>query len=175
MTTLPQMTDSTPLDDEQMPVSESGLYCEVCRTPLEYAGKGRKPRYCAVHKKGGGTAKASSGGKMPASDSLAEQAASMLGMANRLFGMGLMAFGLPMSAAAIGGANEHFEVMAKQALLTDPKLCRKILSAGSTSGAAGLAIAYAGLGAAVAPTLVGEFKERKAAKELEYGNDDASA
>ncbi len=62
---------STPIPDDVFDVADNAtndtlpitLACEVCGTPLSYAGKGRKPRFCAEHKPGRGTAtRASRGG-----------------------------------------------------------------------------------------------------------------
>jgi hypothetical protein len=64
--------------------------------------------------------------------------------------------------------------MAREALATDPALCKKILSAGATSGKAGLVMAYVMLGATVVPTMRSEYRENHP-KELEDGNRDYSA
>jgi hypothetical protein len=42
---------SIPTDDDDAPE----LACEVCGTPLVYAGRGRKPRYCEDHRNRSGT------------------------------------------------------------------------------------------------------------------------
>lgn len=172
MTALPILQDATPNDDEESEVSQDDIICEKCLKPIYRAPgtRGRKPRFHDECKPSGGS-KSMPKKATPASDTLAEQAASMLGMANTLMGAGLAFFGLPLTGEQIKKANEDFEEMAKSALLTDPKLCRKILSAGGTSGAAGLCIAYAALGAQVAPVALMEFKTRKAQKELDNGND----
>lgn len=170
-----EFSDAVPPGAEIPPVpapeqSPDGLYCVVCDKPLTYGGRGPRPKYCDDHKKNG--PRKSSSARMPASDAMAEQAASMLGLANRLLGMGLLTLGFPVTATAIGDNNGQFEIMAKQALLTDPKLCKKILSAGGTSASVGLALAYAGLGASVGPALMGEVREKRAAKALEEGEDE---
>ena len=106
-----------------------------------------------------GTRKSSgSGSAMPASPKQATAAAAILARMNGILGMGLMALGMPMTATQLATANAEFESMAAGALSTDPALCRKILSAGASSGKAQLAVAYAMLGAAVAPTAALEIK-----------------
>lgn len=107
-----------------------------------------------------GTAKNASK-RSAASESQARAAAGMLAKVNSLVGTSLMLFGMPMTATQIENANEQFEVFAYEALLSDPALCRKILSAGANSGKAGLAMAYAMLGLSVAPTAFMEIKARR--------------
>lgn len=42
-------TDSVP--ESGNPVTESELVCVTCGTPLEYSGRGAKPKYCDKHKR----------------------------------------------------------------------------------------------------------------------------
>jgi len=99
--------------------------------------------------------------RTPASEQQAATAAALLAKMNLLIGAGLGMLGLPMTAASLAEANESFESMAREALLTDPALCRKILSAGATSGKTALVMAYGMLGASVAPAAFVEFKTRR--------------
>lgn len=108
-------------------------------------------------------------GSMPASDRQAATAAALLARLNALFGITLTVAGMPRAAVALAENNETFEVMAKEALLTDPALCRKILSAGATSGKAGLVMAYVMLGASTYPAMRDEYRENHP-KEIEAEN-----
>jgi hypothetical protein len=63
--------------------------------------------------------------------------------------------------------------MARQSLEADPELCRKILSAGATSGKAGLAMAYLILGANTFPAMRKEYRENHP-KDIEEGNEYAN-
>jgi hypothetical protein len=98
---------------------------------------------------------------MPASESQARSAAALLARGNSLvaFSIGLM--GMPLTAEQVAEANEQFEEQAYQALLTDPILCRKILSGGAMSGKVALILAYGMLGASVAPTAVKEIRAHR--------------
>lgn len=98
-------------------------------------------------------------GNMPASNAQATQAAALLGRANLLMAMMLGFAGLPNTSAKIVESNGDFENMARDALLTDPALCRKILSAGGVSGKTGLAMAYVMLGGSVFSTAKSEIRE----------------
>ena len=117
--------------------------------------------------KGGNKNPVATGSRTPASEKQAATAAALLARMNAMLGLGLMAMGLPMTAASLAEANDQFESMAKEALMTDPALCRKILSAGATSGKTALVFAYGMLGASVAPAAFVEFKERRAEREDE--------
>lgn len=112
--------------------------------------------------KGHGKSAGTSVRKMPASESLARTAAGVLASANVLVGLSLSAFGLTQTAESIGKANADFETMAYNALLNDPALCRKILSAGATGGKTQLALAYASLAMAIFPAAKADIQERKA-------------
>ncbi len=100
-------------------------------------------------------------GPMPASESQARAAAALLAKGNSLIGLSLGFAGLPMTSAQLAEANEGFEEQAYEALLTDPALCRKILSGGAMSGKVALILAYGMLGASVAPTAVMEVRKRR--------------
>jgi hypothetical protein len=123
------------------------------------------------YKRHHGKGKRSSGaGNMPASDKQAATAAALLARLNGLFGIALTVSGMPKAAVTLAANNGDFEVMAKEALLADPVLCRKILSAGATSGKAGLLMAYIMLGASTYPAMRDEYRENHP-KELELENE----
>lgn len=100
-------------------------------------------------------------GRTPTNPRNAEAAASVLARLNSLLGMGLGALGLQMTKEQLALANVEFETMAKEALLADPVLTKKILSVGASSGKAQLGIAYAMLGGAIAPVAMMEFKKNR--------------
>lgn len=143
----------------------SALACETCGKPLTYAGRGRKPRFCDEHKKG-----AKGSGKSTANRSnrvLAEQAADALVQVNSLVAMLCLTpvLRMPATGTAISAAEDGFREQAVEALTTDPKLCRTILKAGTTSGRMALVIAYGMLGVAVAPVAYMELQQKRAEAE----------
>lgn len=98
-------------------------------------------------------------------DGSAKTAAAMLARLNSLFSLTLLTVGMPLTREELLKGNEQFEVMAYEALLSDPALARKILSAGATSGKAQLALAYVMLGGTIAPTVIVEMREKREANE----------
>ena len=109
---------------------------------------------------GGGRPKGS-GIKGKGNESNARAAANMLCMMNNMLGVSLSMFGLPLTGAAIADANAQFEVMAIEALRTDPALCRKIMSAGATTGKTQLILAYGYLGMSAFPAMREEYAARR--------------
>lgn len=148
--------DITP---DETPESTHELSCETCGKELTYSGRGRKPKFCDEHKKSsGGVSKRKSLGK---NDQMAAQAAEALVQMNGIAAIGIMMFGLPLTATALKNAEDTFREQAYSALLTDPALCATILRGGTASGKVALLIAYGMLGAAVAPVGIMEFKEKR--------------
>jgi len=101
------------------------------------------------------------------SDTLAKEAAGLLSQVNLLLAMSLTAANLNETALAIAEGNQRFEQMAYESLRADPALCRKILSAGQTSGKAGLVMAYGMLAVGIVPAARGEIQARREARENE--------
>jgi hypothetical protein len=126
------------------------------------------------YKRHHGRGRQSTTGRMPASGKQAETAAALLARMNTLIGFALITAGMPESAEKLAENNEQFEEMARGALETDPALCRKILSAGATSGKAGLVMAYVVLGATTFPAMKSEYRANHP-KELEEGETDHGA
>jgi len=159
--------DSADLLPDEPPVAPPEYACEVCGKPLEYSGRGRKPKYCEDHK--GGRSKAGSTPRKSTAkaDATAKQAAAALAQLNALIGMGLMAapkpWGMPETASALAERNDAFEESAYQALLTDPKLAAMIVRGGATSGKVALVIAYGMLGFGIYPTAQKEWKDNRSA------------
>jgi len=116
---------------------------------------------------GTGTTHTARSNRMPASDKMARNAASLLGRLNSLIAIGLATANMPGTAAAMVENNAQFEEMAYEALLTDPQLCRKILGAGATSGKAGLVMAYGMLGVSLVPAAKSEIMSKRAEREVD--------
>ncbi len=150
-----------PEQKDDAPATNDVLSCEVCGTSLTYAGRGRKPKRCPEHRKQSGNA---SGKRATPNDKLAREATEALVQINRLTGLGSRILGLPTTAEMIAFCEESFREQAYAALLTDPDLCRQILSAGQISAKFSLAIAYAMMGAQVVPVAVMEIKAKREAK-----------
>lgn len=148
---------------DESPATDDRLSCEVCGTTLIYAGRGRKPKRCPEHraKPATGTRSVSRGGN----EKLATQAAESLVQINRLTGLGARILGLPGTSEMIMFCEDGFKEQAYAALLTDPDLCRQILSAGQISAKFSLAVAYAMMGAQIVPVAIVELKSKKADKE----------
>lgn len=104
-------------------------------------------------------------GNYPASEKSARTAAKLLAQMNLFVGMGISAFGLRLTARELVKANDQFEEMAYNALLSDPKLCQKILSAGAQSGKTQLMFAYVALGGSLAPMAWSEMRASRAERD----------
>jgi hypothetical protein len=165
VTAIPR--DVTPSTD---PEPDTGPYDSRYPDSTPEAPYGYKPNGEPYkrHHSGHGSRGSGTGSRMPATEKQAETAAALLARLNTIFGFVLTAAGMPESAATLAANNVMFESMAKQALETDPALCRKILSAGATSGKAGLIMAYAMLGMGTFPDMKREYRENHP-KELEEG------
>jgi hypothetical protein len=95
----------------------------------------------------------------------------MLAQVNNLVCMSLAMAGLPQTGASLAESNGQFESMALEALRTDPALCKKILSAGATSGRTALFMAYGYLAMSAFPTARAEFKDAREKRLEESDND----
>jgi hypothetical protein len=115
-------------------------------------------------------------------EKLARDGANMLLTGHSILAGMAKLFGLHGSASAIAACDEPFFDMAYDALLLDPALARSIARLGSKSGKFALIGAYATFGAAVAPIMAEEVKdklaeirdamrERKAAKTIRVDLD----
>jgi len=154
--------DATPPDDIAPPTADVEFPCRVCNKEAgPWGGRGRKPTLCAEHKKGSRKGPAKVTGS---ASSLAAQAANVLEQVNGIVAIAAMATGFAGTASAIAAANGEFREQAYMALTTDPELCRLILKVGAKSSKMSLGMAYLGLGMAVAPVAVMEFKAKREAK-----------
>ncbi len=146
------------------------LHCQVCGKPLEYNGRGRKPKYCSEHRKGPSrsTVKASNA----KNERLASQATDALMQINGITAFLAHITGLPATADAITTAEPALREQVHAALITDPDLCALILKGGMQSARVSLVIAYAMFGVAVVPTAIAEVKVKRLAKEAELEGGD---
>lgn len=138
-----------------------GYFPKSATNPEPDFSRPRKRRPHGHHNISGGSATSTR------SDNAARTAASMLARINNLFGLAFQAMGMPQSMETMKRANDTFEEMAYEALINDPALARKILSAGASTAKAQLAMAYVMLGGSIAPSVVTEIREKREAKELE--------
>jgi len=154
---MDERTDAIP------PVADVEYPCDVCgKEAGPYSGRGRKPRKCPEHKRGTSSSTPKTRGNNAV---LAGQAVDALCQLNAFAGVGLMMTGYRATASALADREEAFREQAYAALVTDPALCRMILRAGTTSGKVSLIIAYAMLGAGIAPTAIVEYKSKQLLKE----------
>lgn len=152
------LTEEIPQDTTPLPE----YACEVCGEELHYGGRGRKPRFCDEHKKGG---KSTREPRSAANSKLAAQAADVLAQYNDFAVLGLM-FVAPRTASEIAGRNDAFRDAATRALAGDAALCKSILNAGKYSAKMSLALAYGSLVGGVLPVaivVVRELREERAA------------
>lgn len=147
------------------------LACQVCGKGLTYAGRGRKPKFCDEHKSnksGTGTTRKSS---VTGNERLANQATEALVQLNRMTGLGLRLIGMPHTGEMIAFCEEGFREQAYAALLTDPALCKQLLSVGGFSGKTALIIAYGMMGAQMAPVANHEIRQMILARKERNGAD----
>lgn len=138
------LEDVSPGDDDFNGTNENGnqtqtstdLACEVCGTPLVYAGTGRKPKRCDEHKRSG---KASSAGPSVSrsgagrGSASVEQAVSTLG--NLYDGVGLLfLFTSPAAAQQWTEGVPELQTRNRQILSGDPDLTRSINRLGVKGG-----------------------------------------
>lgn len=170
---VPDEADA-PLPEDVSPGSE--FHCLTCGKPLEYAGRGRKPKYCAEHRRGG--ARKQTKASTVKNERLASQATDALMQINGLAAFLAHLTGLPMTAEAINNAEPGLREQVHNALITDPDLCAAILKGGTQSARVSLILAYGMFGISVAPVAALEIKARKAeralAAEVEDGDDGRS-
>lgn len=162
-TTIPGYT----VPDEVPDFAEYGVeQCEKChsRPKKAYGGRGPRPKFCdecASTKTSGSTGSPKVKGKNAA---LAAQATTALMTLNGFMALGLVIAQLPQTAAKAREefTRESFEDTIYNALLLDPELSAWICRGGVKSGKVALIIGYLLAGAAVAPTLLVELREKKA-------------
>lgn len=157
-TDIPLELDASPSDE---------LRCTVCGDTIVWAGRGRKPMFCTEHRQ---KRSASSGQSTTAkNENLAKQAAATLIQVNGFVEMMLRFSQMTMTADELSKRKVAFQEQLYQALLTDPDLCRSIMSGGGVSAKLALILAYGMLGSAVIPVGVVEYRERRALAGLDDG------
>lgn len=179
--------DDVKVDDlDRLPQDESpekdtdGHYCQEpgCTNEVFRNGtRGRWPRFCEDHKKGAASSRQSSTRSAPAQ---AKQAAQVLGSINDTIVLLMMGVSvvpqvpveLSSTASALAQKNDAFMAQAETALASDAALCRSILKAGKASGGLALAMAYAMLGAGLAPAIQDDLAAMR--KMRDVGGDDAA-
>lgn len=159
--TVPDVAPIT--EDVEYPcqyIDDSGAVCG--RESGPYGGRGRKPKFCDLHKanKVKGAAPRVAG----AHAALARQALEALVNFHNTAAFIAMALGFQNTAMAITTAEDEFRRMAITPLMADRKLCERILKGGTNSAMVGMLIAYGTFGAAVVPTAALEYRVRTNAK-----------
>lgn len=176
MTDIYTFTDSEIVPDTEPdtspPLADVEYPCKVCgKESGPYGGRGPKPKYCPEHKKSSNSSKRSP--KITGSTAnLAARATAVLTQLNGFIGIAAMSMGFFNTAKAMAEANPTFEQAAYDALVTDEELCKFILRGGVKSAKFALGVAYVGMGIAVAPVAVEEFKQKKAERDANnIGNE----
>lgn len=161
---------------DERPPSVYEHACLTCGTEVTRKGdRGRWPKFCPAHKDAPHRARTAGTPGKGTNAALAAQASEALCQVNALAVMGLMLAQLPDTASAVADREDVFREQAYAALLTDPALAKVILRAGTTGGKISLAIAYAMLGASVAPVAVMEFRAGREARREDRSEDDRAA
>ena len=155
--------DSLPLDSVP-PVSDVEHPCLECGRDVQYGGRGPIPKRCPDHRK----QTPHRGTRLTGNaNNLATQAAKTLVQINQFVGLAVSAMGFFKSGGTLIAYQETFEAQAYAALITDPELCKSIVSVGSASAKVSLFLAYGGMGLAVAPVVASEYRAKKEAKLAE--------
>lgn len=155
-------------NDETSPPESTDLACEVCGTPLVYAGRGRKPKRCAEHKSSGSSAGSLGGPRGGAGRGSAsvEQAVATLGNLYDAVGLAfLLASTEDYPAATIWTAQvPELQTRNRQILQGDPELVKAINRLGVKGGK--FAFAAAQIAALTPPLMVASvsLRERQAAR-----------
>lgn len=153
--------------DTVPPVIDIEYPCKKCgREAGPYGGRGPKPTYCRDCK----PARKSAGPSMRVtgkSHELAAQATETLASINNAVAMLAGGTGFLETMKHMLEKNDDFRRMAYSALVTDPNLCRQILSVGEKSAKMSLGLAYFSYGMGTMSVMMSEYKERKEARRVE--------
>lgn len=152
--TIFESGDIPPDDDESIAAPDNALVCATCGISFPYAGRGRKPANCEMHrtvaKAPRGTA-IRSGGQVEAALQILE------GMYNGL-AAGLM-FAAPGAAIEWASRIPGLQQANRVALTADPDLTKRILALGKGGGKLSFVAAHV---IAIAPVVVVARAEMKA-------------
>lgn len=121
------ITEPTP----DTPSQSSDLTCETCGTPLVYAGRGRRPRFCDEHRRT--SQPRTPGARSPSRATGVEDALARMEMAYGLVATGLMMVN-PVAAAEFAGRIDGTQVLNRQAFDADPRLVKRINATSQNAG-----------------------------------------
>jgi len=131
--TVDDLPPETPLD------IEPEFQCQTCGKPLVYGGRGRKPRFCDEHKRGGNTSKI---GARNVAGSDVIRAVAALEMAYGLLRTGFMMIGAVNAASDLGRAIPQLSASNLEYLSQDKELTRAINKMGKVSGRSGFILTH---------------------------------
>ena len=146
--------DDEPAQDWLPKAETTDLACELCGTPIVYAGRGRKPRFCVDHKPAASTPRA--GGPRASSD--VNAAMSTLSACYDAVAMGLMLVS-PTAAQVWASQVESLQEKNRVILTADRDLCKMINRGAASGGRYAFVAAHA---AALTPPLIIAVRERRA-------------
>jgi hypothetical protein len=153
--------DTAPPTDDAPPTAFE-YACQTCGVELHYAGKGRKPRFCAEHKKNAPKGGVRSKGQ---NAQLAAQASDTIVQYTHLLAIGCTLTGYTDTEEAISDRQELLRVQCYEALVTNPARARAIIKLGGGSSDLGLAMAIGMFATAVGSTAMNEYKDKRKARE----------
>lgn len=140
----------------------SDLTCEVCGTPLTYAGRGRKPKFCDEHKKSGSSS--SSGTNTRSRNNYVDAACASLSAGYGALLLPLMMIS-PNAAAELRDQIPALETRNRLFLEMDPALAKKIAQSAGKTGGLALVLSHAMAFGPVARIIVEERRERAVARQ----------
>lgn len=172
--TLPDMT-AVSIDDT-VPEPD-GAYCVTCwemgiENPLDYAGRGRRPKYCDEHRKSTATR---SGGSSRAPRTSRDVDVACTTMAALYDGIakGLLLVS-PSAAVAWNDQIDGLNARNRTIFATNPSLAKRIASTAAKGGTASFVLSHV---VAVAPVVVAvraDLSARAAARRAESEPDEPS-
>lgn len=131
------LADDLTTNDGWISADDAPYRCEVCGTSLEYGGRGRKPRFCAEHKKGASKS-ASGSGKATASMQVLE---NNLADIYRGLGMGVSLVD-PVSGMEIASAADKLAHSWITLAESNPKVKKFLIKLTTGSGVGAVVIAH---------------------------------
>ena len=155
--TLPNMTlpDMTAASIDDTAPEPDGAYCVTCWetlgnvTPLEYAGRGRRPKYCDEHKKSTAT-RSGGGSRTPRTSRDVDVACTTMAALYDGIAKGLLLVS-PNAAIAWDGQIDGLNDRNRTILATNPSLAKRIASTAAKGGTASFVLSHV---IAVAPVVV---------------------
>lgn len=165
--------DSEPIfspspESESITIASDDPTCEVCGTPLVYAGRGRKPTRCDEHKRNKSASNSTRSNKGSTRDVTA--AANTLKTLNTAVAVPLMMVA-PTAGAEWSARLPTLEAQTLSILESDPNLARRLASAGAKGGGLALLLAYAMNLMPVLAVARNELNERRISQVEEYANN----